>query len=271
MNLDAQANIPSTDAVTRSAHTIKRHFVALAPRGLSKHLQLRESILTAIDQGDLRFRDQVPPEKVLGQLLNLSLGTTQKALGALANDGHLIRQHGVGTFVGQPRRALQRAWHYRFTDPATGQQLPVYAQLAARTRIAEPGPWRQALGDDSQGYVRIDRHISIDGRATCLSQLYLAGSRFAALLDMPAERLESVNLKEILEHEFGYPTLEAKGSGSVIALDDDACRAMHIPPGSWGLRVRILTRSKGLQPLAWQSILVPPTELELDLDFTHSP
>jgi len=252
------------------AQAIQRRYFRLAPLGLSKHARLRASIMGAVDDGELRFRDKLPPEKALGQLLNISLGTTQKALGSLASAGYLVREHGVGTFVAEPRRAIRGSWHYRFTDPATGGHVPVYTRLLSRTVVGD-GPWTAALGADEQGYVRIDRRISIDDREACLSEFYLPASLFGNMMRLPARRLENVNLKEILETEFGYPTVEAKGGGRVVPLDDASAAQMGVPAGSWALDVRIVARSKGLRAVSYQRMLVPPTSFELDMDFIRSP
>ncbi len=248
------------------ADAIARHFFRLAPLGLTKHAQLRESIIQAMDEGELQYQDKLPPEKMLGDLLGISLGTTQKALGSLATEGYLVRQHGIGTFISRSRRAMQKSWHYRFTDPETGEHLPVFAHLIGRSVVGD-GPWAKVLGPDAQGYVRIDRCISIDERFTCFSELYLSASLFRGMLDLPAIRLEDVNLKEILETEFGYPTIEAKGGARVVRLEPRIAALMELDSGSWALKINILGKTRGLQPISYQKMFVPPTECELDMDF----
>ncbi len=264
-NVDMQAKNLSRSP----ADAITRHFFRLAPLGLSKHAQLRESIIQAVDEGELRYQDKLPPEKTLGDLLSISLGTTQKALGSLAAEGYLVRQHGIGTFIGQSRRAIRKSWHYRFTDPKTGEHLPVFAHLIGRSVVGD-GPWTKVLGPDAQGYVRMDRCISIDGRFTCVSELYLPASLFHGMLEISASRLEDVNLKEILETEFGYPTIEAKGGARVVRLEPRIAALMELESGSWALKINILGKTRGQQPISYQKMFVPPTDCELDMDFMGS-
>lgn len=263
---------PDMQVVTATetpADAISRYFFRLAPLGLSKHAQLRESIINAVDDGQLQFQDKLPAEKFLGDLLSISLGTTQKALGSLAAEGYLVRRHGIGTFVSHPRRSIQKTWHYRFVDPDTGKHLPVFAYLLDRSVVGD-GPWAKVLGPDPQGYIRIDRRISIDQRFTCVSELYLSASLFRGMLDMPKTRLEDINLKEILESEFGYPTLQAKGAARLVQLEPRVAALMDVAPGSWGLKVNILGKTRGQQPISYQKMFVPPTECELDMDFIGS-
>jgi len=251
-----------------SASTISRYFHRLAPLGLSKHAQLRQSIIHALEDGELQFEDKLPPERELGDMLSISLGTAQKALSGLAAEGYVVRKQGIGTFVGQARSAIQKAWHYRFTDPHTGQHLPVFAHFLRRG-IVGTGPWADHLGPDPAGYIRIDRLISIDERFNCYSELYLPASPFQPMLDIPEVRLEDINLKEILDAECGYPTTEAKGAARVVQLDARLGAIMKLPEGSWALRINILGKARG-QAISYQKMFVPPTDCELDMDFIGS-
>lgn len=257
------------DAAT-PATAIARHFYRLAPLGLSKHAQLRQSIIHAVDEGELQFQDKLPPERELGDILSLSLGTTQKALGSLAAEGYLIRKHGIGTFIGRSRRAIQKSWHYRFTNVHTNEHLPVYAHLLQRSRVGN-GPWTPVLGPDPAGYIRIDRSISIDERYTCFSQLYLSATLFGRLLEIPASQLEDVNLKQVLEAEFGYPTVEAKGGARLVQPDSLIAALLGLPSGGWALKINIHARTHNQLPISYQKMYVPPTpDCELDMDFIGS-
>jgi len=250
------------------AHTIARYYRRLAQPGLSKYVQLQQSIINALEDGELRFKDKLPSERELGDILSISLGTTQKALSTLATEGYVVRKHGVGTFMGQPRKSIQKSWHYRFTDPVSGELLPVFAHFLRRG-IVDDGPWVKALGADPAGYVRIDRRISIDDRFNCYSEFYLGASRFRAMLDIDEDRLQDTNLKEILDTEFGYPTTEAKGAARLVQLDARLAAHMAVPEGSWALRIVILGKTRG-EPISYQKMYVPSTDCELDMDFSGS-
>lgn len=258
----------SSHSTCSPANTIAHYYRRLAQPGLSKYVQLQQSIIHALEDGKLHYEDKLPPERELGDILSISLGTTQKALSSLATEGYVVRKHGVGTFVGHPRKSIQRSWHYRFTDPATGEHLPVFAHFLKRGIVGD-GAWTQALGHDPAGYIRIDRRISIDDRFNCYSEFYLGASNFRAMLDLPQERLQDNNLKEVLDTEFGYPTTEAKGAARLVQLDSRLAKHMQLPAGSWALRIAILGKTQG-QPISYQKMYVPSTDCELDMDFSGS-
>src|SRR5581483_11435403 len=93
----------------------------------------------------------------------ISPGTVQKALNGLAADGWLSREHGRGTFIAASRRSVTELWHYRFNDPRTGAQLPVYSRLIKRRKFSGDDVLRDKLGRDPAGYIEIERLMDIGG------------------------------------------------------------------------------------------------------------
>lgn len=90
----------------------------------------------------LSRRASAPPvsrgcERELGESLELSLGTTQKALGRLVDEGFLVRHQGHGTFVGTARRAVSGSWHYRFLAAEGLTELPVFTNVPECKLIME--------------------------------------------------------------------------------------------------------------------------------------
>src|SRR6185437_16186210 len=96
---------------------------------LPKHARLREAIVGAVQAGELPAGTKMAGERELSAALGLSLGTTQKALGRLVDEGFLVRRQGHGTFVGTSRRAVAGSWHYRFLDLDGKSELPVFTTV----------------------------------------------------------------------------------------------------------------------------------------------
>ena len=248
---------------------IVARFRAATP-AIPKHARLRTAVAEAVEAGELPIGTKMMGERELSQLLGVSLGTTQKALGSLVRDGFLVRQQGHGTFVGSARRPVSGSWHYRFLAEDGVSELPVFASILERKLVTGEGEWSRALGPDSQGYAMIRRALDVDGRLTCASEIYLPASRFGKILRMAEKRLTDVNLKKLLETEFAAPTLHSEGVANVVALPPEDCRVMRVPKSAWGLQIHIVSRSFGRVPITWQRMLVPPTPHGLKLDF-HPP
>ena len=130
-------------------------FEAARRAGLPKIAQLYDAISKLISAGKINEGTKLPGERELSAALKLSLGTVQKSLNSLMNDGELIREHGRGTFARANRHALSELWHYRFRDPETRILLPVYAKVIDRALVKQDPILKQALGADELGYVMI--------------------------------------------------------------------------------------------------------------------
>jgi len=63
------------------------------------HTRVYERVLELIEQGVWGPGDKLPPEVELARELGVSRSTLREALWALERGGHIVRQHGAGTFV----------------------------------------------------------------------------------------------------------------------------------------------------------------------------
>src|SRR5882762_3935196 len=72
---------------------------------MSKQLLTRQRVLELIDQ--LQVGEAIPPERRLSSDLGISRLTLRAALDDLVRDGYLVRRHGSGTYVSQPKIAQQ--------------------------------------------------------------------------------------------------------------------------------------------------------------------
>ena len=241
------------------------------PAGLPKHARLREALVAAIKAGELRVGAKLAGERELSQALGLSLGTTQKGLNRLTDEGFLVRRQGHGTFVGSQRQAITGSWHLRFMRPGAENELPVYTTLVSRALIDGDGPWFKALGPDPKGYVLLTRRIDVGGLFCCASRMVLPATRFGKLLRMGRKRLDDVNLKQVLAEDFASPTLQAEGLATVINLLPDDAALIGQPALGAALQVQITGFSFGRLPISYQRVVVPANDCVMKLDFNPPP
>jgi GntR family transcriptional regulator len=240
-------------------------FVDMAESRLAKHVRLYDAIAMQIDAEHLVSGDKLPGERELCVATGLSLGTVQKSLSMLVTDGRIVREHGRGTFIRGGRLPMRELWHYRFRDPQSGQLLAAYAHLVAREHVGAEPSWRDALGVDLAGYVRIVRTINIADRFKCWSEMYLPFSRFRGLLDLPRAEIESVNLKQVLAARFGAPTLATAQTVILRPFPPKIAKELGVKAGSQGLLLNIVGSTRGGVPISFQRIHVPSSECELEV------
>src|SRR5256885_4819832 len=72
---------------------------------VNKQERTRQQVLELIDRLDVGAA--IPSERRLSTDLGVSRLTLRAAVGDLVRDGYLVRRHGIGTFVSQPKIAQQ--------------------------------------------------------------------------------------------------------------------------------------------------------------------
>ena len=244
------------------------YYVEQADAGLPKHLRVRNAIIEAIRDGSLKVGNQIPPERDLSASMNVSLGTVQRALGRLANDGTLVREHGRGTFVAELRRPVDELWQMRFIAEDSQGILPVYSHIIDQRVIETPGSWGEALGPDRKGYLRISRLLNVDDRFSCYSHFIVQMSRFPDLRRSGEDLLQSVNLRRVLGEELGATTMSVTQRVRILRFADDICDGLSIARGVIGLMIDAIGDGLGGDAISFHRIWVPPSEYALDMTQT---
>jgi GntR family transcriptional regulator len=233
--------------------------------GLSKIAQLYNAIARMTAFGQLSDGTKLPGERELCAALGISLGTAQKSLNLLMNDGEVVREHGRGTYVRTRRQALSKLWHYRFRNPQTGDFFPVYAKLIDRTQARPDATIVNALGPDTNGYIRIRRLMNISDRFSCWSEMFLGATRFARILKFPISDVESVNLKQILAEEFDAPTLAVHQTVKAQVPTREISKRIGVAGKTPCVLLQIVATSRRRAPITFQKIFVPPVDYEYEL------
>lgn len=146
-----------------------------------RHLQVAQLLGSRISRGELRPGDHLPPEPELARQLGVSRFTLRKALDALAGEGRLVRQRGLGTRVADASPGGGALVSYLGeTD------THVYADLfLALTRATQAmGMHIQVLeADQLHAYQPLVRR---DGR-DLVNHLVCAGAPASALAQLPRD------------------------------------------------------------------------------------
>lgn len=204
-----------------------------APGEAPKWRRLADGIRDGVLRGVFHPEDRVPPEAELSRALEVSVGTVQKAMRALAEDGLIVRQRRTGTFIADRRSQVDRVYVYRYRDPETGLlQMPFVRTLDIRVETA-PGPWRDALAEPE--LIRVDRLIWVHGDPPAFNSLFLKRDHGAPLLEMAIEDLHGSSCHSVLAEQFNLPTLRMQHRVACRPLSPRAAEFLHVPPGQAGL------------------------------------
>jgi GntR family transcriptional regulator len=79
------------------------------------YIQIADRLVSQIESGELAPGDRLPAERELSENLGVNRMTLRRALRVLESQGLVLRKHGIGTFVGEPKIDRQMDVVFRFT------------------------------------------------------------------------------------------------------------------------------------------------------------
>jgi len=150
--------------------------------GTSKYVAVREHLLTRIQA--MQAGDRLPAEPVLCIEYGVSRITLRHAVDGLITDGHLVREHGRGTFVVEPQYRLR--YRERFADEVTGfhaqqtnEGFSVSTSVLGQRVILAGEPAASQLGiNAADRVVELTRLRFVNGTLHHLVVSYLPFGRF---------------------------------------------------------------------------------------------
>lgn len=236
-------------------------FAKYKPRDLAqapKHVNLREAMIAAIQDGHWKCGDRLPTELALTLLTPYSLGTVQRAVQGLVTEGFVTRKQGLGTFVAKVERRIGSPWLFRFLTLDESDFAAMSTKVIARKKVRSTAPWFNwlAMGDDSKKLLEIGRLIHT-GDSTIFNCFYLDPERFPAIATMPLRELHGANFAGLIQATYNLPITHVARTAQCTRLPEAACRATGIPIGSYGLVVEIAARAGRTRPVFYQQLFVP--------------
>jgi GntR family transcriptional regulator len=123
----------------------------------------------------------LPTERELASVLSTSRTTVRQALTELVTEGRLVRRHGSGTYVAEPKLAwpLQMS---SFTEQAASSGLVVETSFVSAERIRATDELAELLRVARGASVhRLERLRKVNGAPMALEQSHLSAARFPGL------------------------------------------------------------------------------------------
>lgn len=234
--------------------------------GLPKYGQLREMLVEAIISGHWGPGDQLPAETDLARLTGFSLGTAQRALRALVDEGLVVRIQGSGTFVSNGLGLIEEPLHLRFLgDPGKPRFLPLLPTVLSRKRITKRGPWSDWLQKEGVNLLRIDRKLSVNGEFNVFSSFYFDAHTFRDLAEQPLKSLEGIALKQLLGSALSMPITSFQQSALLATCSPHICKVIGINPTTHALVLESAASAGRARPVYYLKSFIPPTNRRLCL------
>ncbi|MFC1414211.1 GntR family transcriptional regulator [Streptacidiphilus sp. N1-12] len=191
----------------------------------SKRERIREYLLDLVETLD--FGQAIPSERRLCAELGVSRPTLRGAVDDLVRDGLLVRRHGQGMFVAQPKIAQDLAqtapsrhtvagvdgtWSSRTVDFRT---ISAGARVGRRLRLSPAAP-----------VLRITRLRLVDQLRMSVDTLFLPEGLVPGLT---AADLEQHSFYDLLESRYGVGVSEAVQTIEPTVTDEDEAALLDVP------------------------------------------
>jgi DNA-binding GntR family transcriptional regulator len=251
----AQAPAPSA---------LRAGLARFARPGVPKYVAMRDAIADKIASGEWPGGTRLAPESEYAAALPLSLGTIQRALRALAEEGLITRRQGRGSFVAADRAGrMHDPLHCRFLDDAGRGYLPVYPRILRRYEETRAGPWSHHLG--ARRIVCIERVIRVASEFRVFSRFWFDPVRLPALATLPLRSLSAENFKEVIWRETGQLVGRISTYLSMVTLPADVCRAIGVRRATRGMLLELSAHVGRDSPVYHQELSVPPGRRRMHL------
>lgn len=177
---------------------------------LPLYIQIAEGLLSRIESGELSPGDRLPPERDLSDSLGVNRMTLRRALRVLEAQGVVVRRHGVGTFVSEPKIDRQMDVVFRFTRGMQRRGLTPGAKIISLERVTVDGSLSRELAVPASSAVyKILRLRMINQEPVMLESYVIPAERYPGLED---HDLENRSLYEVMESDYGVRIARARQS-----------------------------------------------------------
>jgi GntR family transcriptional regulator len=220
-----------------------------APSFSPLYQQIKARLLRSLQAGEWKPGDMIPSEVDLAARFKVSQGTVRKAIDELAQENHLVRRQGKGTFVAT--HAEERT-QYRFLrlmpddERADGR---LQRRLLDCRRMRAPAEVARALDlKAGEAAVQIRRLLMAAGDGVVLDEIWLPGPLFKGLT---ADRLAGWRgpLYGLFETEFGVRMVRAEERIRAVAAAADDGSLLGVSAGAPLLSVERLSFTYGDKPV----------------------
>jgi GntR family transcriptional regulator len=180
------------------------------------HHQVYLDLRSALDHGEWRPGDLLPPERQLAGRYGCSLITVRRALSELTREGRIQRTRGRGTTVLPPRIERDFGGTLSFTEEMQDRGLDPETRLIGARPESAGEVVAAALGiEPGSPTLYVERLRVAGGEPLLLEQVHLPAERFPGLL---ASDLEHGSLYDLLIERYGTRIARAREALEPVLL-----------------------------------------------------
>ena len=174
------------------------------------YIQIAEGLIGQIESGELVPGDRLPAERELSEKLGVNRMTLRRALRVLEAQGLVMRKHGVGTYIAEPKIDRRMDTVFRFTRGMQSRgYTPGTRLISFEQSFVDAAMARELVVPVSSPAYRILRLRTINQEPVLLEDYTVPSGRFPGL---ERHDLEGRSIYEVMEIEYGVSIAHARQS-----------------------------------------------------------
>jgi GntR family transcriptional regulator len=228
--------------------------------------QLKTVLLREIEAGHWKADQQLPTESEFAERFEVSKITVRQALRELAEQGHVRREQGRGTFV-QPARLQQgpRELTSFTTEMRRHGLVSASTVLSSGPEPASPEV-ATALGLEHDTLVfRLHRLRLADGEPMGVQTTYLP---MALVPGIEAIEFADVSLYDVLQDRYSLHPTTARETFCVALVGDDDAPLLRVPVGSPAMVAERVTYLADSRPFEYVQSVMRGDRYKIVVDLT---
>lgn len=199
-------------------------------------------LLQGIENGRWAPGEAIPPERKIAEDCGVSLGTVNRALANLVNDGYLKRIQGKGTFVAGTTIPLESVRYTRLRRDFSDSDPRFKIKVLGLKEVAGFQPANRLLKLRKTSRLWEVKRLFFNRKGPLVYYVsYLPYRLFLDLDKIIAPLMEKTTLYQGIEKKYGLPTIFNQELFSAVAVDQEAAQVLGVKVGAPVLKIEMLS------------------------------
>ncbi|MGD9123665.1 MAG: GntR family transcriptional regulator [Desulfarculaceae bacterium] len=244
--------------MTRSKHQRRGE----AP--LPTYYKLQMELLKGIENCRWAPGEAIPPERKIAEDYGVSLGTVNRALANLVNNGYLKRIQGKGTFVAGTTIPLESVRYTRLRRDFSDSDPQFTIKVLGLEEVPAFQPAKRLLKMRGAGKLWQVRRLFVNRKGPLMYYVsYLPQTLFKQLDQTVTLLMEKMTLYEIIEKKYGLPTIFNEELFGAMTADHEVAEVLGIEEGAPVLKIEMLSFTYKEKPYEYRTSYCFTDELKM--------
>ena len=228
------------------------------------YVQLYESIKAAIQSGQLKDKDKLPPEEVLAETFNISRPVIRQAYRALHEEGLIDRFQGRGSYVRKRIEFSNIFFKQTFNEEVSSKGFKPSSQvISVDTILHEDLPPFHFPIPNHTSYYTLKRIRKADNIPLFYEIFFLPTSYFK---DLRNHISDEFSITKLIRDIYGYQNLGSECLISAVSLDDSLSQLLEVEFESAAIKFDIIHYNLNKDIIFFKISYFPGERHSIDVD-----